>query len=81
MDQFYLNGVFEMNSFVVDRILKLFPPFFPIYSVHLERKSVIGINNSDQLVVASGLNRSAMILVMAGGKNYKSITIHERIKL
>ncbi|GAK91897.1 hypothetical protein JCM19298_2385 [Nonlabens ulvanivorans] len=42
---------------------------------------MIGINNSDQLVVASGLNRSAMILVMAGGKNYKSITIHERIKL
>lgn len=80
VDQFYLNGVFEMNSFVVDRNLKLFP-FFPIYYVHLERKTVIGINNSDQLVVASGLNRSAMILVMAGGKNYKSITIHERIKL
>ena len=80
MDQFYLNGVFEMNCFVINRNLKFFP-FFPIYYVHLERKTVIGINNSDQLVVASGLNRSAMILVMAGGKNYKSITIHERIKL
>ncbi|GAK91898.1 hypothetical protein JCM19298_2386 [Nonlabens ulvanivorans] len=27
VDQFYLNGVFEMNSFVVDRNLKLFPLF------------------------------------------------------
>lgn len=73
-----LKGKVEDDLFSIDRNLKLIP-FWPVFYLHRERKTLIGNSPDGELIVTTGYTGGAVILLFAADRNYISTYQFEKI--
>ncbi|PQV44490.1 hypothetical protein CLV33_1224 [Jejuia pallidilutea] len=79
LDKFYVNGKVKGDYFSVDKNLT-FIPFFPIYYMHKESKTILGNDNDGNLIVVHGYIGEGHILIMGGGTRRINSTKYKRIE-
>ncbi|RXJ43747.1 hypothetical protein [Gelidibacter gilvus] len=68
LEEYNLYGKIKNQYFSIDRDLKLIP-FYPIYYIHDEQKTILGNDKDGNLILVNGFKSEGAILFFGNGNH------------